>query len=55
MARPISTKTTVKFRLEKSLIADLEEMHWTLRKQPSEIVEEALIEYLAKKAPKFGK
>lgn len=54
MARPVSTKTTVKFRLEKSVIADVDEMHWTLRKQPSEIVEEALIDYLAKKAPKSG-
>lgn len=55
MARPVSTKTTVKFRLEKSIIADIDEMHWTLRKQPSDIVEEALIEYLAKNAPKSGK
>lgn len=55
MARPVSTKATVKFRLEKSVIADVEEMHWTLRKQPSEIVEKAIIEYLAKNAPKSGK
>lgn len=55
MARPVSTKATVKFRLEKHIIADVEEMHWTLRKQPSEIVEEALIEYLSKNAPKSGK
>ncbi len=55
MARPVSTKATVKFRLEKSVIADLEEMHWTLRKNTSEIVQDAVIEYLAKKAPKSGK
>lgn len=55
MARPVSTKATVKFRLSKAILADLEEMHWTLRKQPSEIVEEALINYLAKNAPKSGK
>lgn len=55
MARPVSTKATVKFRLEKSVIADLEEMHWTLRKDASEIVQDAVIEYLAKNAPKSGK
>ena len=55
MARPVSTKATVKFRLEKSVIADLEEMHWTLRKDTSEIVQDAVIEYLAKNAPKSGK
>lgn len=55
MARPVSTKSTVKFRLEKSVIADLEEMHWTLRKDTSEIVQDAVINYLAKKAPKSGK
>ena len=55
MARPVSTKATVKFRLEKSVIADLEEMHWTLRKDTSEIVQDAVIEHLAKKAPKTGK
>ena len=55
MARPVSTKATVKFKLEKTTIADLEEMHWTLRKDISEIVQDAVIEYLAKKAPKSGK
>ena len=55
MARPVSTKATTKFRLEKSVIADVEEMHWTLRKDVSEIVQDALIEYLAKNAPKSGK
>ena len=54
MARPVSTKTTVKFRLEKSVIADLEEMHWILRKETSEIVQDAINDYLAKKAPKSG-
>lgn len=55
MARPVSTKATVKFRIEKSVIADLEEMHWMLRKERSEIVQDAIIEYLAKNAPKFVK
>ena len=55
MARPVSTKATVKFRLEKSVIADVEEMHWTLRKNVSEIVQDAIIDYLAKNAPKSDK
>ena len=52
MARPVSNKTTVRFRLDKSVISDLDEMHWILRKGTSEIVQSAIIEYLAKKAPK---
>ena len=52
MARPVSTKATVRFRLDKAVIADLDEMHWTLRKGTSEIVQDAIIEYLAKNAPK---
>jgi hypothetical protein len=55
MARPVSTHTTAKFRLSKTVVADLEEMHWVLRKDSSEIVEAAVIEYLAKNAPKSGK
>jgi len=52
MARPVSSKATVRFRLDKTVIADLDEMHWVLRKGMSEIVQNALIEYLAKNAPK---
>lgn len=55
MARPVSTHATTKFRLSKTLLADLEEMHWTLRKDVSQIVEEALVDYVAKNAPKSGK
>lgn len=55
MARPISTHATTKFRLSKTILADLEEMHWTLRKDVSQIVEEALVDYIAKNAPKSGK
>lgn len=55
MARPVSTHATTKFRLSKAVIADVEEMHWILRKDESQIVEEALVEYLAKNAPKSGK
>lgn len=55
MARPVSTKAIAKFRLEKAVIADLEEMHWTLRRETSEIVQDAIVEYLAKNAPKPGK
>lgn len=55
MARPVSTKATVRFRLDKAVIADLDEMHWTLRRGTSEIVQDALVEYLAKYAPKLDK
>lgn len=55
MARPVSTHATAKFRLSKAVLADVEEMHWVLRKDSSEIVEAAIIEYLAKNAPKSGK
>lgn len=55
MARPVSTKATVRFRLDKTVIADLDEMHWTLRRGTSEIVQDALIEYLANHAPKPNK
>lgn len=51
MARPVSTHSTVKFRLPKSVQADLTEAHWILRKDKSDIVTEAVIEYLAKNAP----
>jgi hypothetical protein len=52
MSRPVSSKATVRFRLDKSVIADLDEMHWILRRGVSEIAQDAIIEYLAKKAPK---
>ena len=55
MARPVSTHATTKFRLSKTILADLEEMHWSLRKDVSQIVEEALVDYIAKNAPKSGK
>lgn len=55
MARPVSTHSTVKFRIPKTVQADLAEAHWLLRKDVSDIVTEALIDYLAKKTPKSGK
>ena len=55
MARPVSTKATVRFSLDKAVIADLDDMHWTLRRGTSEIVQDAIIEYLAKNAPKSDK
>ena len=55
MARPVSTHATTKFRLSKVVLADLEETHWTLRKDVSQIVEEALVDYIAKNAPKSSK
>lgn len=55
MARPVSSHSTVKFRLPKAVQEDLTEAHWVLRKDESDIVTEAVIEYLAKNAPKSGK
>mgnify|MGYP001741946708 CR=1 FL=1 len=55
MARPVSDKTTVKFRLPKVLIADIEEQHWTERRDIDIIVRDALVDYLAKNAPKSTK
>ena len=55
MARPVSTNATAKFRLRKAVLEDIEEMQWTLRKDVSQIVGEALVDYIAKNAPKSGK
>lgn len=52
MARPVSTKTTIRVRIDKAVVTDLDEMHWTLRKGVSEIVQDAIVDYLAKNAPK---
>lgn len=55
MARPVSDKATAKFRLPKAVIADVDEAHWTERRSADDIVRDALIEYLAKKASKSVK
>lgn len=55
MARPISDKATVKFRLPKALITDIDEQHWTERRDVDDIVRDALVDYLAKNAPKSAK
>ena len=55
MARPISDKATVKYRLPKALINDVDEQHWVERRTTDEIVRDALIDYLARKAPKSAK
>lgn len=47
MARPISDKAVFKVRLPKSLIADLDEQHWTERRETCDIVRDALIDYIA--------
>lgn len=52
MARPVSDKATVKFRLPKVLISDIDELHWVERRSVDDIVRDALIDYLARKAPK---
>lgn len=48
MARPVSDKATVKFRLPKALISDIDEAHWIERRSADDIVRDALIDYLAK-------
>lgn len=55
MARPVSDKTTVKFRLPKTLISDIDEQHWVERRPSDDIVRDALIDYFAQKAPKSAK
>lgn len=55
MARPVSDKATVKFRLPKTLIADIDEQHWVERRLTDDIVRDALIDYLTRKAPKSAK
>lgn len=55
MARPVSDKATVKFRLPKALIVDIDEQHWTERRDADDIVRDALVDYLAKNAPKSAK
>lgn len=55
MARPVSDKATVKFRLPKTLISDVNEQHWIERRDVDDIVHDALIDYLYQKAPKSAK
>ena len=55
MARPVSNKATVKYRLPKALISDIDEQHWTERRSTDDIVRDALVDYLARKAPKSAK
>ena len=52
MARPVSTKATFKYRIEKAVAEDVEELHWALRRDTSELVQEAIIDYVARHAPK---
>lgn len=55
MARPVSDKATVKFRLPKAIIANVEEQHWIERRDADDIVRDAIVDYLAKNAPKSAK
>lgn len=52
MARPVSTKATFKYRIDKVVARDVEELHWALRRDTSDLVQEAIIEYVAAHAPK---
>lgn len=55
MARPVSTNTVVRFRIPKTLVDDIENVRWDLRKERDELVTEAIIEYIANHAPKQAK
>lgn len=55
MARPVSTHKVCRFRIPKSLADDIENVRWGLRKETDELVTEAIIEYIAKYAPKQAK
>lgn len=55
MARPVSTSTVARFRIPKSLLEDIENVRWELRKEKDELVTEAIIEYIANHAPKQAK
>ena len=52
MARPVSTKATFKYRIDKTVAKDIEELHWVLRRNTSDLVQEAIIDYVAAHAPK---
>lgn len=52
MARPISIYTVARFRIPKSLLNDIEDIRWELRKEKDELVTEAIVEYIANHAPK---
>lgn len=52
MGRPVSTNRVCKFRIPKSLTEDIENVRWELRKETDQLVTEAIIEYIAKYAPK---
>jgi metal-responsive CopG/Arc/MetJ family transcriptional regulator len=55
MPRPISTYTVARFRIPKSLLEDIDNVRWELRKEKDELVTEAIIEYIANHAPKRAK
>ena len=52
MARPVSTKAMFKYRIDKTVAKDIEELHWVLRRNTSDLVQEAIIDYVAAHAPK---
>lgn len=55
MARPISTHKVCRFRIPKTLAEDIENVRWELRKETDQLVTEAIVEYIAKHAPKRAK
>lgn len=52
MARPVSTKATFKYRIDKAVAKDIDELHWALRRDTSDLVQDAIVDYIAAHAPK---
>lgn len=52
MARPVSTKATFKYRIDKSVAKDIEELHWALRRDTADLVQDAIVDYIAAHTPK---
>lgn len=55
MARPVSTKATFKYRIDKAVAKDIEELHWMQRRDTSDLVQDAIVDYIAAHAPKLEK
>lgn len=51
MARPVSTKATFKYRIDKAVAKDIEELHWVLRRDTSDLVQDAIADYVSAYAP----
>lgn len=55
MARPVSAKATFKYRIDKAVAKDIEDLHWVLRRDTADLVQDAIIDYVATHTPKSEK